>query len=287
MEVITRERVKSLLKTRNPKGDKFAFGSALIIAGSEGYTGAPYFASMAASRSGVGLVRLLTPESIWNVEAIKLNEVMVAPLEDDNDGRISSKATDTIIEYAKKSNAILIGPGCGINKGLLSVLKTLLTVLKIPLVIDADALNVLSEDIEILKYAVSDVILTPHKKEFARLYKQKIIPNNTTLQHFAFDHNVTIVYKEAETRIASKDNRLIVNRGRANSGMAKGGSGDILSGMIASFLAQGYNSTDAAILGVYIHSLAGEEAKKEKGEYSMLPSDVLFHIATVMKDLYN
>lgn len=285
MEIITRERVKSLLKERNPKGDKFAFGSLLVIAGSEGYTGAPFFAATAAALSGVGLVRLVVPETIWAVEAMKLDSVMVSPVEDDDDGRISTKATEKILDFARKSSAVLIGPGCGINKGIQSLLKSLLTVLRVPLLIDADGLNVLSEDIDILKYAVSDVILTPHKKEFARLYGEKIIPNNKTLQKFAYDHNVTVVYKEAETRIATADNRLIINRGHQNSGLAKGGSGDVLAGIIASFLAQGYSAADSTIIGVYLHSIAGEEARKDRGERSMLPSDVMNHIPTVLRNL--
>lgn len=285
MEIITRERVRSLLKERNPKSDKFAFGSLLVIAGSEGYTGAPYFTAKAASLTGAGLIRLIVPETIWAVEAIKNNEVMVSAVEDDEDGRISSKATEKILDFAKKSSAVLIGPGCGINKGIQSILKSLLTVLRVPLLIDADGLNVLSEDINILKYATSDVILTPHKKEFARLYGEKIIPNNKTLQNFAYEHNVTVVYKEAETRIATNDNRLIINRGHQNSGMAKGGSGDVLSGIIGGFLAQGYNASDAAIIGVYLHSLAGKEARDSKGERSMLPTDTLENIPFVLKEM--
>lgn len=283
MEVITAERVKALLPKRDENGDKFSFGRVLCIAGSMGFTGAPYFASLAAQRSGCGLVRLVVPDSIWTVEATKLNEVMVISVDDDDDGRLSGRALGQILEIASKSDAVLVGPGCGINRGVQSIVKGLLTTIHIPLVIDADGINVLCEDTDMLKFASCPTIITPHAKEFARLYGKRFRPNNKTLQDFALEYNITVVYKEAETRIATPENRLIINKSHGNSGMAKGGSGDILAGMITSFLAQGLNTTDACIAGVYLHSTTGEQVKKTLGERGMIPSDVLNELPITLK----
>ena len=184
MEVITTERVRGYIPERNPKGDKYSFGKVLCISGAIGYTGAPYFASLAAQRSGCGLVRLIVPDSIWTIEATKLNEVMVIPVDDDEEGRISSKSVDTIMDYASKADAVLIGPGCGINRGIQTIVKSLLTTLTVPLVIDADGINVLCEDTDMLKYASCPTVITPHAKEFARLFGKRIIPNKKTLQEF-------------------------------------------------------------------------------------------------------
>lgn len=283
MEVITSERVRSILPSRDPNGDKFSFGRVLIVAGSIGYTGAPYFASLSAQMSGCGLVRLIVPESIWAIEATKLNEVIVIPQEDDEDGRLSARALSEILKLANRSDAVLVGPGCGINKGIQTIVKGLLTSLKIPLVIDADAINVLCEDSAILKYASCPTIITPHAKEFARLYGKRIRPSNKTLQDFSIEYDVNIVYKEAETRIATPDNRLIVNKAHGNSGMAKGGSGDVLAGMIASFCAQGLKPIDAAIASVYLHAAAGDLAKAEFGERAMLPSHIIQKLPQTLK----
>ena len=283
MEVITAERVKALLPKRDKNGDKFSFGRVLCIAGCMGYTGAPYFSSMAAARSGCGLIRLVVPDSIWSVEASKLNEVMVISVDDDDDGRLSGKSLGKILELASKSDAVLVGPGCGINRGVQSIVKGLITSLHIPLVIDADGINVLCEDSQMLKFASCPIVITPHAKEFARLYGRRIRPNNKTLQDFALEYNITVVYKEAETRIATPENRLIINKSHGNSGMAKGGSGDILSGLITSLIAQGMNTTDASIAGVYIHSTAGERVRKNLGERGMLPIDVLNELPLTFK----
>lgn len=283
MEVITTERVRGYIPERNPKGDKYSFGKVLCISGAIGYTGAPYFASLAAQRSGCGLVRLIVPDSIWTIEATKLNEVMVIPVDDDEEGRISSKSVDTIMDYASKADTVLIGPGCGINRGIQTIVKSLLTTLTVPLVIDADGINVLCEDTDILKYASCPTVITPHAKEFARLFGKRIIPNNKTLQEFAVEYNTTIVYKEAETRIASFDNTLSILKNACCSGLAKGGSGDVLAGIITSFIAQGLDTKKAAITGVYIHSKAALEVEKIYGSRGMLPTDVIEMLPKVLK----
>lgn len=285
MEVITADAVKRLLPKRSEDGDKFAFGKVLCIAGSMGFTGAPYFASLAAQRSGCGLVRLVVPESIWAVEATKLNEVMVIGVEDDDDGRLSGRAFSKILDIANKSDAVLIGPGCGINRGVQGIVKGLLTSIHIPMVIDADGINVLCEDRDMLKFASCPIVLTPHSREFARLYGSRPKITDQLLKDFAIDYNVTLVYKSAETTITTPDNRIILNKAHANSGMAKGGSGDVLAGIITSFLAQGLNTTDASILGVYVHSRAGKCVRDKIGERGMLPSDVLNELPLTLKSL--
>ena len=287
MEVITTESIKGYIPERNPKGDKYSFGRVLCISGAIGYTGAPYFASLGAQKSGCGLVRLIVPDSIWTIEATKLNEVMVIPVDDDDEGRISSKSVYTIMDYASKADAVLIGPGCGINRGIQTIVKSLLATLTAPLVIDADGINVLCEDTDMLKYASCPTVVTPHAKEFARLFGKRIIPSNKTLQEFAVEYNTTIVYKEAETRIASFDNTLSILKNSCCSGLAKGGSGDVLAGIITSFLAQGLDTKKAAITGVYIHSKAGLEAEKIYGSRGMLPTNVLEMLPRVLKNFEN
>lgn len=287
MEVITTESVKGYIPPRDPKGDKYSFGKVLCIAGSVGYTGAPYFASIAAQKTGCGLVRLIVPETIWEIEATKLNEVMVIPVSDDDDGRISQKAVGKIMEYARKADAVLVGPGCGINRGIQAVVKSLLTTLTVPLVIDADGINVLCEDTDMLKYASCPTVVTPHAREFARLFGKRIIPNNKTLQDFAIEYNTTIVYKEAETRIASADNTISILKNSPCSGMAKGGSGDVLAGIITSLIAQGLEIKKATITGVYIHNRAGLEAEKIYGERGMLPTNIIEMLPRVLKNLEN
>ncbi|HAL18301.1 MAG TPA: NAD(P)H-hydrate dehydratase [Spirochaetaceae bacterium] len=272
--VLTDALAASLLPRRNERADKFAFGNALVIAGSSGLTGAPYFSAIACQRCGAGLVRLAVPSEIHAIVASKLNEVMVVPVPSES-GMFAKLSEDSVMRYAMKSSAILIGPGIGVSEGTKGLVAKILKESSCPLVLDADALNCLAGKPELLLDAKCDIVVTPHEREFSRLFSFDRPPADDELVSLAMRYRIVIVYKSAKTRIASYDGSVYVNEGAANSGMAKGGSGDVLAGMILAFLSQGSEARQSAALAVRLHSIAGRVARERLTEYCMLPSDVI------------
>ena len=287
---------------RNEWGDKRHQGTAFIIAGSKDMPGAAALCTEAALRSGAGLVTLATTEAIAPIIQTKLSEPVFCSLDDFGKdtvhrGTLRHENITTLLDRAKHASAIAIGPGLSTNFGTVEAVLALLPQFKVPTVIDADALNAIAmiddaeprcgmvfHDEESTIQAVNEylrnlqqpAILTPHVREFARLFGE--LPNSTAipnrLREIATSTNKVILLKGAPTYIASPDGNVYIIP-VANSGMAKGGSGDVLSGIIVALLAQGLATPEAAVLGALLHQKAGRITREELGAFSMLPSDVI------------
>lgn len=282
METITGAFVRRSLPRRDPEGHKGTFGKVLCVCGSVGYTGAPIFAGRGAVRTGSGLVFLAVPESVWPVAAVKSDEAMPFPVPE-AEGRLSLLAEEPIRRRAESCDAVLIG--CGLGRGWQTdaLVRKLLTIEK-PLVLDADGLNALSGREELLQKRAAPTILTPHEGEFLRLEGGLSAGREAAAAAFSEKYGVYLVLKGHRTVVAAPDGRLAVN-GTGNSGMAKGGSGDVLAGMILSLLGQGCEAFAACCAGVWLHGRAGDLAAADKGERGMTPTDLLEQIPYAMKDL--
>ena len=282
METITGAFVRRSLPRRDPEGHKGTFGKVLCVCGSVGYTGAPIFAGRGAVRTGSGLVFLAVPESVWPVAAVKSDEAMPFPVPE-AEGRLSLLAEEPIRRRAESCDAVLIG--CGLGRGWQTdaLVRKLLTIEK-ALVLDADGLNALSGREELLQKRAAPTILTPHEGEFLRLGGGLSAGREAAAAAFSEKYGVYLVLKGHRTVVAAPDGRLAVN-GTGNSGMAKGGSGDVLAGMILSLLGQGCEAFAACCAGVWLHGRAGDLAAADKGERGMTPTDLLEQIPYAMKDL--
>ena len=282
LETITGAFVRRSLPRRDPEGHKGTFGKVLCVCGSVGYTGAPIFAGRGAVRTGSGLVFLAVPESVWPVAAVKSDEAMPFPVPE-AEGRLSLLAEEPIRRRAESCDAVLIG--CGLGRGWQTdaLARNLLTIEK-PLVLDADGLNALSGREELLQKRAAPTILTPHEGEFLRLGGGLSAGREAAAAAFSEKYGVYLVLKGHRTVVAAPDGRLAVN-GTGNSGMAKGGSGDVLAGMILSLLGQGCEAFAACCAGVWLHGRAGDLAAADKGERGMTPTDLLEQIPYAMKDL--
>lgn len=263
--------IHSKIPKRKSYGNKGTYGKVLIIAGSKNMCGAAYFSAKAAYRMGVGLVQILSDEVNRIILQTKLPEAILTTYE----GTGLEKEHRNAIAWA---DIIVIGPGLGKNQMAKELLAYVLNQTTLPLIIDADGLNLISEDRKLEKSLSSRCILTPHLGEMARLIngsiddiKQDLI---TSAKEYSIKHNVICVLKDARTVVTSKTNQVYINT-NGNSGMATGGSGDVLTGVIAGLLAMGLDPFTAASLGVYIHGSAGDKAKEVKGEYGMMASDIL------------
>lgn len=282
METITASRVRSILPRRDPAGHKGDFGKLLCVCGSVGYTGAPVFASRAAVRTGAGLVFLAVPEQAWPVVAVKSEEAMPFPVPE-AEGRLSLLAEEPIRRRAESCDAVLIG--CGLGRGWQTdaLVRKLLDIDR-PLVLDADGLNALDGCPEQLQRRTAPTVLTPHEGEFLRLGGDLSRGREAAAAAFSRKYGVYLVLKGHHTLVAAPDGRLAVND-TGNCGMAKGGSGDVLAGMIVSLLGQGCGSFDACCAAVWLHGRAGDRAAADKGERGMTPTDLLEQIPYAMKNL--
>ena len=300
--LVTEDAIPQLQPKRDEWGDKRVQGNPLIIAGSKDMPGAAALCTEAALRSGAGLVTLAAPQAITPIIQAKLSEPVFCSLADDenregerrgdalceNRGTLQPQHISVLLQRAKHATAIAIGPGLSTNKGTIQAVLELLPQLNVPTVIDADALNAvatLNEDsptcdgaaIDYLQKLQAPAILTPHVREFARLFGS--LPDTSfeipsRLRAIASSTNKVILLKGAPTYIASPDGSVYVIP-TANSGMAKGGSGDVLTGIIVALLSQGLVATEAAVLGALLHQKAGRITREELGAFSMLPSDVI------------
>lgn len=283
MKEITASWVKELLPKRDPWGHKGTFGKVYCLCGSVGFTGAPVFASRAAVRTGSGLVYLGVPSSIWQVVAAKSDEAMPFPLPD-QEGKLSLSAEREIRERILPCDAVLIG--CGLGRSIESdqLVRSLLDIDK-PLILDADGINALQGHIHRLSVRRDRVtVLTPHEGEFARVGGNLPLGREKAASEFALQNGVYLILKGHCTIVAAPDGRIAVNT-TGNSGMAKGGSGDVLSGMLLSLLGQGVAPFEACCAAVWLHGRAGDLAAEDKGERGMTPCDMLEQIPYAMKNL--
>lgn len=268
------------LPDRDVEGHKGTFGKVLLLCGSRGYTGAAYLAAMGALRTGAGLVFLGVPESIYAIEAIKLNEPVVFPLPDDG-GKLSKKAIPEILERLKTMDAVLIGCGLGQSEGTFAVVKAVLENAACPVVLDADGINVLKGHKDILRGRRAKTILTPHEGEFLRFGGDLSEGRMDSTIRFAREWNCILVLKGHGTCIS--DGRQCYRNPTGNPGMAVGGSGDVLAGILVSLLGQGLEPLTAAACGVWLHGAAGDLCAQELGQYGMLPTDMLNVLPRLLK----
>jgi len=280
IKALDQASVLSLLPERDPFGHKGTFGKVLLLCGSRGFTGAAYLAAMGTLRTGAGLVFLGVPESIYAVEAIKLNEPVVFPLPDD-DGKLSEAAIPEILLRLPQMDAVLIGCGLGQSEGTLAVVKAVLEQAKCPVVLDADGINVLTEHKYILRGRAYPTILTPHDGEFIRFGGTIGEDRMASAARFSREWNSIVLLKGHRTCITDGINGYINQTG--NPGMAVGGCGDVLAGMIAGLLGQGLPPLEAAACGAWLHGAAGDLCAEEIGQYGMLPTDMLTRIPRLMK----
>ena len=274
------------LKSRAIDAHKGDFGKICIIAGSTGMSGAAALAGRSALRAGAGLVRVATPKSVLPIVASIEPSFTTIALPEDSLGRISAKAINSILEAAGQNDCLAFGPGIGVSGALRSLLKTLLEQDQLRLIIDADGLNNLAGIKEWSAGLKASLILTPHPGEMKRLWSALLrapLPPDRRQQaaQLAQKTKTTVVLKGAGT-VVTNGQKVYINK-TGNPGMATAGSGDVLTGIIASLAGQGLNNFDAAVLGVYIHGLAGDIAAENLGQASLIATDIIDALPETLK----
>lgn len=283
LKIINFDTVKNVLPKRLPNSHKGTFGRLLCICGSKNMPGAAFYCISAAARSGVGLIESVIPYDIYTVTASKISESLFYPICDDFE-----KAWDTIETLLTRATAVLVGCGMGWNKFTQKIVYKLVKESKIPIVIDADGINVVSENIDILKKAKSDIILTPHIKEMSRLLGRDtnyVLKNKFEIaKNFSKKYNLTLVLKDSQTVISDINGYLYLNS-TGNECMAKGGTGDVLAGIIGSLAAQGVSALNSAIISVFIHGRSGDICKEKFSSFSVIPADIINNLSEVFLEL--
>lgn len=277
------------LPSRPVDGHKGTFGHALIVGGSRGMSGAAALAGCSALRGGAGLVTVATPVSMVPIIAAIEPSYLTVPLPEDDDGRIAAAALPAILKRAENVDVLAIGPGWGQSADLRQLAATLHTQLEQPLVVDADALNALSRRPDLLNQHAGPRVLTPHPGEFARLInsdtKSVQSQREELAREFAAQHQVVLVLKGRNTIITDGESLYVNPTG--NSGMATGGSGDVLTGLISALIAQKLSPLDAAHTGAYLHGLAGDLAAAELSEPGLIASDLPRYLCHAWRAVLN
>lgn len=288
VELIDSNRLKILLVDRNRDTHKGNFGHVLILSGSPGKTGAATLSAMGALRCGTGLVTVGIPESLNDIMEIKLTEAMTEPLAETEARTLSLKAKEKILDMSKRMNAVAIGPGLSLHPETSELVRELIQLLEIPVIIDADGITALKGHENILKRTKAPVILTPHPGEMSRLINKEINEIRKDrigiVQNFCCENRVFMALKGANTIIGDPEGNCYINP-TGNPGMASGGSGDVLTGMIAGFIAQKMNPLDGLIAGVFIHGISGDIALDSKGEEGLIASDIIDSIPVAIKKI--
>jgi ADP-dependent NAD(P)H-hydrate dehydratase / NAD(P)H-hydrate epimerase len=285
--LLTKEEMGACLRERHADVHKGDFGHLLVVAGARGKSGAALMSGGAALRIGTGLVTLGGPASLNAVFSTALMEAMTVPLPERPDGSLSFDAR-TMAEAVQGKSAIAFGPGVGVSADTIGLLRWLLTQSEQPLVIDADGLNCLATDPNLVREAKMPVVLTPHPGEMARLVKSSTAAVQERrleiARAFAVQYHCYLVLKGARTVIATPDGKAWINP-TGNPGMASGGMGDVLTGIISGLLAQGYPPTNACCLGVFLHGSVGDRAAQEKGGIGILARDLIEQLPMGIRDL--
>lgn len=280
------EAVQNLLPRRRPDGHKGTFGTALVIAGSRGYSGALCLALEAALRAGAGLVRAAFPKSLSPIVEARVLEAVKHPLPETPEGTIAYEALPPLLELAAAAESVAIGPGLSTHPETRKLVLEFLARIAEPVVIDADALNSLAGEPALLKRSRAPMVLTPHPGELSRLLGKPTAELNSdrieVARRFAREFNCVLVLKGAPTVIAEPGGRVFVNS-TGNSGLGSGGTGDVLTGLIAGLLAQGATPPDAAQAGVFLHGLAGDLAAETLTEYALAARDLLEFLPRAFK----
>ena len=288
IEVLDLRKVIKLVKPRPENSHKGSFGRLVLIAGSDRFPGAAQMSALAALRSGAGLVSVITTRLAAGALAVSAKEATLLPLESDSDGFINPDGQEEkIVGLINSADALLIGPGLGTSSGCLKILEIALENAACPIILDADGINLVSTRIEFLRKAKTGLILPPHPAELARLtgaplddvLRDRLKYASRLCERFG----CTVVSKSAGTLIISGKCAFLSVRG--NNGLARGGSGDLLSGLISSFAAQGYSPIDAAVIGVTLQGLACEAVSKRLSRQGMLPSDIISSLPELFKKI--
>ena len=277
---ITAESVRRFLPKRDENTHKGDYGRVLIIGGSVGFTGAPRLAANAALHCGSGLIYVAVPDTVYSIVASGLTEPMVFPFASDGN-RLSFAALDALLERAEGCDACLIGIGMGLSEDTKRLTHELLRHLSVPTVLDADGINCLAGHIDVLRETACPVILTPHDGEFARLGGNLSADRLNETKRLADETGKVLLRKGHRTLIYEADRYYLNQTG--NPGMAVGGSGDVLSGIILSLLGQGLAPFDAACFGAWLHGAAGDLCAAEIGEYGMTPTDMIEAVPRLLK----
>ena len=286
VQVTEESDLRTWFHRRSADSHKGNYGHVLVIAGSRGKGGAAGLTALAALRMGCGLVTLALPESCQKAFEFHPLEVMTVPAPETAVGTFALSAKNILLNHSKGMSAIAIGPGLSTEPETVQLLRELLPVIDCPLIIDADAVNALAQSPETISQLKTNAVLTPHPKEMSRVTGieiSKIVEKRIEVaRKFARDHSVTIVLKGAAT-IISQPNGLTTINPTGNPGMATAGSGDILSGIIASLVAQGFSSPKAAIAGTYLHGLSGDIFAQGESQTSLIAGDLLRTLPETIK----
>lgn len=280
IRTLDHKAVLDLIPKRRKQSHKGDYGKVLLLCGSRGYTGAAALAAMGALRTGSGLVFLGVPESVYPVLATKVTEPVVFPLPDEG-GMLSCSACPLLLERLKSMDAVLIGPGIGQSQGTLAAVLTVLQNFEGTVVLDADGINVLAEHKDILRGRKAPTILTPHEGEYRRFAGAMCTNRMAAAKNMAKDLGVIVVLKGHRTLITDGTTCFVNCTG--NPGMAVGGSGDVLAGIIVSLLGRGLDPLNAASCGAWLHGAAGDICAEIIGQNGMLPSDMLHVLPRLIK----
>ncbi|MGH7381589.1 MAG: NAD(P)H-hydrate dehydratase [Candidatus Methylomirabilales bacterium] len=282
------EEIRTALPPRDPDAHKGTYGHVLVLAGSPGKTGAAALCSLAALRAGAGLVTLAVPEGLNDLMEVKLTEVMTVGLPETEERTVAFQARDALLGLMEGKRVLALGPGLSTHPETVRLVASLIQAAKIPLVIDADGITALARQPEVLSKASVPVILTPHPGELGRMLwvpKEEVIEKRIPIaQKVTSTYNVTLVLKGARTLIAEPGGAVHINP-TGNPGMATAGVGDVLTGVIAGLISQGLAPAIAAVVGVYLHGLAGDLACQQLGPEAMIASDLLEKLPEAIRAL--
>ncbi|MGM0411272.1 MAG: NAD(P)H-hydrate dehydratase [Bacillota bacterium] len=287
--LVNEKEASNILPKRKEDGHKGSFGKVLVVGGSKTMSGAPSLSARAVLKSGAGLIKLAVPKSL---STINFQDEIITEYLSENDGFLDLNSYKKIEELSKKADVIAYGPGLGQSKDLILVTKKIVKNINKTLVLDADGINCLAklDDLNMLKNRRAPLVLTPHLGEMARLLNKSIsdIKKNKVKisREFALKYEVNLILKGATTLIALENGELYFNT-TGNSGLATAGSGDVLTGIIASLIAQGLTPKKAAVLAPYLHGKSAEIAKEYLSEYSIVAEDIINYLANVIIKLAN
>ncbi|MDD5086047.1 MAG: NAD(P)H-hydrate dehydratase, partial [Candidatus Omnitrophica bacterium] len=277
---------RKFLPKRRRDSHKGDYGRIFVLAGSRGLTGAAFLVSIACLRSGAGLITLGIPTSLSGIMALKLTEIMTMPLAETRAGSLGIKAYGEISNFLEKQDVLAIGPGLSRNEETQRLVRKVVLGSRKPMVIDADGLNAFEGHLQNLKRVKAEAILAPHPGEYERLFGKKLPQSEGKRKEAALriarKYGVVCVLKGYRTVIADSSGKVFINS-TGNPGLATGGSGDILTGIIAAFLGQGMPAFYAAKLGCFIHGLAADIAAKKTGEIALIPTDVVNYLPNAFK----
>lgn len=282
--LVESEAADFALPKRSPLTHKYSYGRALVIAGSRGFAGAPVLAANACERSGAGLTQLIVPEGLYTVAAQRCDGTVVTPVQETADGCIAESALPAIREALGKARACVVGPGLGTGAESAALVAALLREAACPLVLDADALTVCAGNLALLRACHAPLLLTPHGGEFQRLGGDVADGRLAgALRFTALVPNAILILKGYGSLICHGEDVCVNPTG--GPAMAKGGAGDVLCGILAALLAQGFDAELAARCAVWLHGRAGDLAAGELGEYCLAPSDLIRFLPRAFREL--